>query len=97
MSEFNLNQSWIASATSDDADDVSVIGMDLSMPMPTEEEFKAAFKAEYVKRFIEFGLPADFAEATFEAGDWEDIKDGTPQQAADDEMYYMSEDDGTLI
>jgi hypothetical protein len=68
-----------------------VIGADLA-PMPTQEDFKRAYKAAYVARFVEMGIPADLAEQDFDGCDFEDIKDTPPANAADESLEYWGDD-----
>ena len=76
--------------TSEELDDSpSVIGP--RPPMPTVEEFRAAHKCEYVRLFVDIGVPEEVA-AGWHDDNWEDIKDGSPQQAFDDEVSYWEND-----
>ena len=75
-----------------DDDSPDVIGL-CDHPMPTEDEFKAAFKAAYVARFVHFGIPEHVAVDCFEAADFSDLRDYlTPEDAADEEMSYWDDD-----
>jgi hypothetical protein len=65
-------------------DSPSVIGAHMA-PMPTEEEYKAAFKRRYVELFVEVGVDEKDAVSWFEDKDWDDLKTGTPEQAFTDE------------
>lgn len=72
-------------------DSPSVIGGTPS-PMPTEADRKAAWKRLYVAKFVAVGLDAETAESWFEEMDWEEIKDQFPEDVADAEMEYWTDD-----
>lgn len=73
-------------------DEPSVIGAGCGRhPMPTQEDYRRAHKAEYVRLFVEAGVPEETA-AGWHDEDWEKIKDGTPQQAYDDQVQYWEND-----
>lgn len=62
-----------------------------SVPMPTIEEYRAAHKAEYVRLFVEVGVPEETA-ASWHDEQWDDIKDIPPKECFDDETSYWSEE-----
>lgn len=73
-------------ATDDDAPSV-IGGGTAPSPMPTEAEYRATHKSEYVRLMAELGVDADTAGAWHD-DTWESIKDDSPQQAVDDETDY---------
>lgn len=79
-------QAFVERVTNSDDDGPSVIGGDLP-PMPTQEDFRAAHKAEYVRLFVEIGLDAETPSAWHDES-WDIIKDVTPQEAFDAEVEY---------
>lgn len=59
-------------------------------PMPTKAEAEAAWRRAYVARMVERGIDREDAVACSEATDADLIFD--PAQAADDELWYWSQD-----
>lgn len=77
--------------TTDPADDSpSVIGADFP-PMPTQEDYRRVHKQEYVRLFVEVGVPEETA-ASWHDEQWEDLKECTPQEAFDEEVAYWEAD-----
>lgn len=73
---------------SEEDDEPSVIGAGCGLaPMPTQEDFRAAHKAEYIRLFVDVGLDPKTPEAWHDE-QWEDIKDMTPQEAFNAEVEY---------
>lgn len=72
-----------------DDDGPSVIGP--RPPMPTQEDYRAAHKAEYVRLFAEFGVPASVAEGWHDEG-WEEMRTMTPKEAVAEEVSYWDND-----
>jgi hypothetical protein len=60
-------------------------------PMPTEEEYRLAHKAEYVRLFVEVGVPEETA-AEWHDEQWVDIKDIPPEECFDSEISYWGEE-----
>lgn len=56
------------------------------------ETIEQAFRRLYIARFVERGLTAEDGAASFDAVDFEDIDDMTPEEAADEELSYWSDD-----
>lgn len=56
------------------------------------ETIEQAFRRLYIARFVERGLTAEDGGASFDAVDFEDIDDMTPEEAADEELSYWSDD-----
>jgi hypothetical protein len=73
-------------ATDDESPSVLGAGCGLP-PMPTQEDFRAAHKSEYVRLFVEVGVPAETAAGWHDEG-WEGLKDRTPQECFDDETEH---------
>jgi len=104
MNDLKLGQEFVTAVTSDpNAEDCPVIGA--SQPM-TEEEWKAAlpgilaegeelYKAAFIARFVELGVPDHIGEAEWDAYR-ETLKDDeqkpTPIEAADICMSYWDAD-----
>jgi len=68
-------------------DEPSVIGGAPS-PIPTDEEHKAAWRAEYIRAFVEVGLDEETPAAWFDDLDWDEVKSQDPREAAEEEMQY---------
>lgn len=79
-------QAFVDRVTSSDDDSPSVIGGELP-PMPTQEDFRAVHKAEYIRLFVEIGLDPE-TPAAWHDEQWEDIKSMSPQEAFDAEVEY---------
>jgi hypothetical protein len=56
------------------------------------ETIEQAFRRLYIARFVERGLRAEDGAASFDAVDFSDIDDMTPEQAADEELANWSDD-----
>ena len=73
-------------------DEPSVMGAGCGLaPMPTESDRREAYKQLYVGRMVARGIDQRDAEACFEAGDID--YDTNPEDAADDELSYWSDDE----
>jgi len=78
--------------TNDECEEPSVMGAGCGLPpMPTQEDYRAAHKLVYVQLFVDVGVPEEVA-AGWHDENWDDIKDGTPQQAFNDEVQYWEND-----
>lgn len=86
--DFKLGQAWVTANTRDDLPDISVVGTDLGT-MPTIEE---AFKAQFIARFVERGVPEQVALAEYDAIDVHEYDDMTPAEVADELMSYWDAD-----
>jgi hypothetical protein len=73
-------------------DSPNVIGGQPS-PMPTEDDRKAAWKRIYVAKFVAVGLDAETAESWFDELNWDEAKDEDPEDMANDEMEYWTDDE----
>lgn len=58
----------------------------------TAETIDQAFRRLYIARFVERGLTAEDGAASFDAVDFSEIDDMTPEEAADEELYYWEND-----
>lgn len=56
------------------------------------ETIEQAFRRLYIARFVERGLTTEDGAASFDAADFSEIDDMTPEEAADSEMSYMDDD-----
>lgn len=61
-------------------------------PMPTEQEFRDAYKRAYVARIVERGIHPEGAEYCWDAVEFDQIRDIPPAEAADEEMSYWDGD-----
>lgn len=86
--DFKLGQAWVTANTRDDLPDISTVGVSLP-PMPTIEE---AFKAQFIARFVELGIPEHAALAEWDAIDIYEYVDMTPAELADECMSYWDAD-----
>lgn len=66
-------------------DSPSVIGGKPS-PVPTDAEYREAFKRAFIARFVEVGVPEHIAQQEFDGAPWDDIKEMPPDLAADTAM-----------
>ena len=85
-----LTQAWVTKVTAARSDGPDVVGRDEA------DDKKNAWMLRYCARFLELGLPIDFALASYEATDQHDY-DSDPADAADEEMSYMDDDGDPLI
>ncbi len=57
-----------------------------------QETIEQAFRRLYIARFVERGFTAEDGAASFDAADFSEIDDMTPEEAADHEISYMDDD-----
>lgn len=64
-----------------------------SNPSSDQETIEQAFRRLFIARFVERGLKAELGAEAFDAVDFSEIDDMTPEEAADHELSYMEDDE----
>jgi hypothetical protein len=59
---------------------------------PTPNEYRQMYKRAYVACFVAVGLDEETPAQWFEDLNFDDLKDTTPEEAANDEMEYWDND-----
>lgn len=74
-------------------DEPSVMGAGfMPIPMPTEEEYKAAFKRRYIELLGEAGIPEHAASDFFDETPWDDIRGMSVEAAIADLFQYWDQE-----
>ena len=74
-------------------DEPSVLGGGCGIaPMPTEADFKAAYRRAWIARFAYYGVPEWIAVSEIDGANWDDIKIEKPEDAANAAMEVWDAD-----